>query len=75
MEIVPHPATCGTSQPLRRDQRVNTPDGPGTITDVEHYNRLEGGTNRYGVTLDTARFFYPVAYYWPKELSSHHAAR
>ncbi len=62
-------ATGGTAAPLRRDHRVNTPDGPGTVTDIEHYNRLDGGTNRYGVTLDVARFFYPVAYYWPKELS------
>lgn len=48
--------------------RVSTPDGPGTIEHIEHYSRLDGGTNRYGVRLDTSPYSYPVAYYWPNEI-------
>jgi hypothetical protein len=50
--------------------RVLTPNGIGVIKDIEHYSRVDGGINRYGVELKQNPFFYPVAYYWPHEVSA-----
>jgi hypothetical protein len=47
---------------------VETKDGKGKIVDIEFYNRLNGGINRYGVELDVKKYDYPVAYYWPGEI-------
>jgi hypothetical protein len=47
---------------------VNTLNGRGRIEAIEHYSRIDGGTNRYGVRLDKSPFSYPVAYYWPKDV-------
>lgn len=49
---------------------VVTPYGIGEIVDIEHYNRLDGGTNRYGVKLENNPFSYSPVYFWPKELQS-----
>jgi hypothetical protein len=48
--------------------RVETKDGKGEITDIEFYNRLNGGTSRYGVRLDVKKFDYEIAYYWLEEI-------
>lgn len=53
---------------MKLGDRVTTEHGDGAIIDVEHYSRIDGGINRYGVELDSNPFFYPVAYYWPKEI-------
>lgn len=53
---------------MRKNTKVTTPDGEGIIVDIEHYSRLEGGINRYGVKLAKSPYFYEVAYYWPKEI-------
>ena len=55
---------------MKIGDRVDTEHGPGEIVDVEHYSRINGGINRYGVKLDSSPFFYPVAYYWPAEIRS-----
>lgn len=49
-------------------ERVETPDGTGLVVDVEHYSRIGGGIDRWGVRLDVKRYDYDVAYYWPNEL-------
>lgn len=56
---------------MRIGDRVTTPDGQGVIAATEFYSRLSGGIFRYGVKLDIQRYFYPIAYYWHEELSSH----
>ncbi len=48
---------------------VKTIHGSGIICNIEYYSRVEGGINRYGVKLEESPFFYPIAYFWPKELS------
>jgi hypothetical protein len=55
---------------MRVGDKVQTPHGAGEIVDIEHYNRIDGGTNRYGVKLERSPFFYDVAYYWPKEVTA-----
>lgn len=55
---------------MHKGDRVQTPHGPGTVEDIEHYSRIDGGTNRYGVRLDKTPFFYAVAYYWPTEVQA-----
>lgn len=54
---------------LKIGSRVETPHGEGVVEDIEHYNRIDGGTNRYGVRLDVSPFPFPVAYYWPREVT------
>lgn len=53
---------------MKLGDRVTTEHGDGTVVDIEHYSRIDGGINRYGVQLDSSPFFYAVAYYWPKEI-------
>ena len=55
---------------MKVGDRVATPDGEGTIVDIEHYSRIDGGINRYGVKHDEQQFSFPVAYYWLKEIKN-----
>lgn len=58
------------SSSYRMGQRVHTEHGAGRVVAIESYNRISGGTFRFGVALDVNPFFYPVAYFWPDELST-----
>lgn len=55
---------------MKIGQRVSTPHGPGVIEHIEHFSRIDGGTNRYGVRLVASPFSFPVAAYWPKEVQA-----
>lgn len=48
--------------------KVMTLHGEGTIEGIEHFSRINGGTDRYSVRLKHSPFFYPVAGYWPDEI-------
>lgn len=54
---------------MKIGDRVATPHGNGEIVNVEHYSRINGGLNRYCVKHDVQHFSYPVACYWPSELT------
>lgn len=62
--------TAHTATPKSIGSVVFTPNGKGIIKDIEHYSRIEGGINRYGIELEQSPFFYPIAYYWPHEVSA-----
>jgi hypothetical protein len=53
---------------LNIGQPLITIDGPGILEAIEHYNRIDGGTDRFGVRLETQKYAYPVSYYWPHEI-------
>ncbi len=42
--------------------------GRGVIVSVEHYSRMDRGTNRYGLRLDNNPFLYDDVFFWPHEL-------
>lgn len=44
--------------------------GRGVIVAIEHYSRVDGGTNRYGLRLDNNPFLYDDVFFWPHELQS-----
>lgn len=48
---------------------IQTPDGRGTVVDIKHYNRIEGGMNRYGVILDSNPYSYSPVYYFADEVT------
>lgn len=52
---------------MKNGDRVETPQGKGTIVDAEAYSRIDD--KRYGIKLDDNPFFYPVAYYWTHEIT------
>lgn len=49
---------------------VNTPYGRGKVVMVEHYNRLNGGINRYGVELESNPFTFPVVCFFEDEVEA-----
>ena len=53
---------------MKIGDRVKTKDGEGIIVDVEHYNRLNGGINRWGIKLDVDRYSHPTVYYFENEI-------
>ena len=53
---------------MKIGQEIETPNGKGTIVDVEYYHRLNGGINRYGVELESNPFSYSPVYYFQDEL-------
>jgi hypothetical protein len=60
-------ATPTVRKPTPIGSRVMTLHGSGTVDSVEHYSRVNGGTDRYCVLLDKSPFCYEVASYWPHE--------
>ena len=50
--------------------RVVTLHGNGEVVNIEHFSRIDGGTNRYGVKLDKSPFSFDVAGYWPNEITA-----
>lgn len=48
---------------------TNTPDGAGTIADIEYYNRLHGGMNRYGVEPAVNPYSYSPVYFYADEVN------
>lgn len=42
--------------------------GCGVIVAIEHYSRIDGGTNRYGLHLENNPFLYEDVFFWPHEL-------
>ena len=53
------------------DRVVTKRHGAGVIVRIDHYSRVNGGTNQYGIELDDKdQFFYSPAYFWPNELEA-----
>ena len=58
---------------MKIGQEVFTPFGTGAIIDIEHYSRIDGGTNRYVVEVDSKQAPYNPMAFWPDEIKkSHH---
>ncbi|MCI2811306.1 hypothetical protein [Eoetvoesiella caeni] len=56
---------------MKIGDHCNTRYGAGEIVHIEHFSRINGGLNRYGLKLVNNPFKFEPVYFFPEELSGH----